>query len=75
MSQDTFKGASIQRIEPGASGIEAAFNPCMDREERKAKMIEQHKQGLTAADIAKKWGVSSYTVQRILQMRRMRKNG
>ena len=39
----------------------------MDRAERKLKMIELRKEGLSAAEIAKKWGLSAGTVHRILR--------
>ena len=67
MSQDTYDGVPIQRIEPGESGIKTPYNPCMDRAERRMRMIELQKEGLSAAEIANKWGLSSYTVQRILR--------
>jgi DNA invertase Pin-like site-specific DNA recombinase len=67
MSQDTYEGVPIQRIDPGESGMETPFNPRMDRAERRLRMIELQKQGMSAADIAKKWGLSSYTVWRILR--------
>ena len=67
MSQDTYEGVPIQRIEPGESGMETPYNPCMDRAERRMRMIELYEQGISAADIAKKWGLSSYTVHRILR--------
>jgi DNA-binding NarL/FixJ family response regulator len=67
MSQGTYEGVPIQRIEPGESGIKTTFNPCMDRAERKLKMIELRKEGLSAAEIAKKWGLSAGTVHRILR--------
>jgi len=67
MSQDTYEGVPIQRIEPGVSGMETPYNPCMDRAERRLRMIEMHKQGMSAADIAKNWGLSSCTVHRILR--------
>ena len=67
MSQGTYEGVPIQRIEPGESGIKTPYNPRMDRAERRMRMIELRKEGLSAAEIAKKWGLSAGTVHRILR--------